>query len=125
MLLVKTFVAPSAIQGLGVFAAQTILEDTPVWRFSNNFDHEWYLHELAHYSPELFEYVKRYGNPVDERGKYLICFDDARFMNHSNKPNISCKVSPNYAIRRIRKGEEIICDYREFVHGFDGFKEKK
>lgn len=38
MLLVPTYVAPSAIQGLGVFAAEPVTEGAPIWRFEPGID---------------------------------------------------------------------------------------
>ena len=51
---------------------------------------------------------------------FILCFDDARFLNHSKKPNIKqSKVGQEIdgveiAARDIKKGEELVCDYNHF-----------
>jgi len=46
--------------------------------------------------------------------------NDLRFINHSCNPNTFMRVLKNrvefYALRRIRKGEELSCDYGETHH---------
>ncbi|MFM7672930.1 MAG: SET domain-containing protein [Bacteroidota bacterium] len=46
--------------------------------------------------------------------------NDIRFINHSCAPNTFMRVLKNrvefYALRRIRKGEELSCDYGETHH---------
>lgn len=46
--------------------------------------------------------------------------NDLRFINHSCAPNTFMRVLKNrvefYALRRIRKGEELSCDYGETHH---------
>ena len=60
---------------------------------------------------------------LDERSeKYIFCLDNARFMNHSEKPNTesvfpaSDHFGHDVASRDIAAGEELTCDYREFDH---------
>ena len=40
MLLIKASIKQSAIHGLGLFAEETILKDTKVWKFSSGLDLE-------------------------------------------------------------------------------------
>ena len=52
-------------------------------------------------------------------GKGVLCADDARFMNHSDRPNTHSGTDERgyvttIASRDIRAGEEITCDYYEF-----------
>lgn len=46
--------------------------------------------------------------------------NDLRFINHSCEPNTFMRVLKNrvefYSLRRIRKGEELSCDYGETHH---------
>ena len=46
--------------------------------------------------------------------------NDIRFINHSCEPNTYMRVLKNrvefYSLRRIRKGEELSCDYGETHH---------
>jgi hypothetical protein len=52
-------------------------------------------------------------------GKYVLCFDDGRFFNHSDSPNVIDGLTPDtaqssIAVRDIFPGEELTCDYRTF-----------
>jgi hypothetical protein len=51
----------------------------------------------------------------DERtGLWVLCSDDARYMNHSDQPNLAIQGEDMHALRDIAAGEELTCDYREF-----------
>jgi hypothetical protein len=51
--------------------------------------------------------------------KYIYCSDNAKYFNHSETPNI--KDSPagqfSVAIRDIKAGEELTCNYNDFFFG--------
>jgi len=50
-------------------------------------------------------------------GKYVLCSDDYRFINHSaDKKKINIESSPynDIALRDIQPGEEFLCDYNKF-----------
>lgn len=121
MLLVRVRVDRSAIHGLGVFAEESIPKDTPVWRFTPGFDLD-VDPELVHAQPEpLRERLLHYGYMDPRLGRYILCCDDARFLNHSDDPNLRPDFSLDrygidVAARDIRLGEELTVDYR-FVEG--------
>jgi uncharacterized protein len=110
MMLVTSYLAPSTIHGFGVFARDNIPANTLMWEFVPGFDIE--------LNPEDFPsparaYIAHYGSKFAPNA-YLLCGDHARFMNHSDNPNMSGAGDQNFAIRDIAAGEEITCDYREF-----------
>ncbi len=120
MLLVKTKIGPSKIHGIGLFADQTILKGTPIWRFTKEMDIKLTEEELQRL-PELarqciLHYC--YHSVVDRT--FVLPFDDARFFNHSPDPNVASVDLPDdpegmeIASREIRPGEELLCDCREF-----------
>ncbi len=121
MLLVRVRVDRSAIHGLGVFALEFIAKDTPVWRFTPGFDLD-VDPELVHAQPEpLRERLLHYGYIDPRFARYILCCDDARFLNHSDAPNLRPDFSldrhgVDVAARDIRPGEELTVDYR-FVEG--------
>ena len=121
MLLVRVRVDRSAIHGLGVFALELIAKDTPVWRFTPGFDLD-VDPESVHIQPEpLRERLLHYGYIDPRLGRYILCCDDARFLNHSDAPNLRPDFSldrygVDIAARAITAGEELTVDYR-FLEG--------
>jgi uncharacterized protein len=118
MLLVKTSLSPSPIHGSGLFAAEDIAKGTDMWTFQEGFDLERTTAEVDALPAVAQEWFKRYGYLDKTLNQWILSFDDARFINHSEEPNMR----PDYkrhrcavgiASRDIKKGEEITVDYRE------------
>src|SRR3954464_12298215 len=87
MLLVPTRLAPSTIHGLGVFALVPIAKGTAVWRFAKGLDME-FGPDIGGELPEhVREFFARYGYLDRNMQRVILCFDDARFVNHSETPN--------------------------------------
>ncbi|HLW66158.1 MAG TPA: SET domain-containing protein-lysine N-methyltransferase [Gemmataceae bacterium] len=116
MLIVRTYLAPSKINGLGVFAREFISAGSVVWEFTPELDLEYRIDVQPR---RVQEYLRHYGSEV-EPGVFLLCGDNARFMNHCENPNISGAENPNIALREIAAGEEITCNYAEFDLAFKG-----
>lgn len=120
MILVKTKLGDSGIEGIGVFADEFIPKGTVVWKFAPGFDLEIKKESLASLSEPAKEQFLKYAYINKKTRKHVLCFDDSRFLNHSEHPNIASAYSPydeeglDIALRDIQKGEEILCDYREF-----------
>ncbi len=128
MLLIKTKIAPSKIDGIGLFADGFIPKGAYIWKFKKEFD----MRVGKEYPDKLQEpaksYFMRYAYQNPKTLNYVLCTDDARFFNHSNTPNTSCVKDPededtaNVAARDIQAGEELTIDYREFdANPFYGF----
>jgi len=113
--MVTTYLKQSEIHGWGVFAKEKIAKGTLMWEFAPGFDLELKLEDF----PPQECYIRHYGS-MTEPEIYLLCGDDARFMNHSENPNVSASGSQNFALRDIEPDEEIVCDYREFDIDFKG-----
>lgn len=128
MLMVKTKIGPSTIQGagLGLFADQDIPKGAVTWRFMPGLDlivPEDTLLQLSEPARAQFLnycYVDKYTK------HFILCFDDERFINHSDQPNIVQTKAENetegfeVAARDIKKGEELFCDYESF--DFDAYR---
>jgi SET domain-containing protein len=120
MLLVKTTLAPSSIEGLGVFAAEGIQAGTVVWKFVPGVDLLLSDEQIARLPNIVAEVCERYAYRHGRMNNYVLCGDDARFVNHSDDPNIMGIYPPgdeqgmDIATRDIQEGEEITCDYRTF-----------
>ena len=114
MLRVPTYIAPSRIAGLGLFAAADLPEGTVIWQFDERADWAIPPEELERFPEPYLSLMRRYLY-LDANGLYILCGDNAKFMNHDEAPNCSDS-DPRFtiAIRGIETGEELTCDYREF-----------
>jgi len=119
MLLVPTSLAPSAIHGLGVFAAAPIARGTPVWRFAKGLDMEFAEDIVPTLPAHVQEFFAHYGYLDRNVQRIILCFDDARFVNHSDAPNVATDYSNDpygldVALRDITTGEELTMNYENF-----------
>lgn len=116
MLIVKTRIARSAIHGYGLFAAERIGRGTPIWRFTSGFDLDLDPACLDTLPALARDYLLHYGY-IDPRLNCLIlCCDDARFMNHCDRPNTFTDYSlddhgVDLAARDIDMDKEIALNY--------------
>lgn len=120
MMTVPTYVGPSAIEGVGIFAAVPIPAGSTVWQLSESLDLLLSDDQLAALPELQRDFIARYGYPHMTRpGLTVLEFDNGRFMNHDPQPNTDF-TSPElgWAIRDIAAGEEITCDYHEFDPSF-------
>jgi hypothetical protein len=122
MMLVRTYVAKSDIEGVGVFAAEFIRRGTPVWQLDIRLDKVIATGDLADYPPHMQEYFTRYSFPhLDMPGHIVVEIDNGRFMNHTLAPNTDfTQFDKGWATRDIHPGEEITCNYHEFDPTFEG-----
>lgn len=103
--------------GMGVFAAKLIPKGTIVWTLD---DLDLVLDEAYIDSLEKIrrEVVYKYAYLYD-KGKYVLCWDHARYVNHSFQPNcVSTAYELDLAARDIYPGEELTSDYAAL--GLDG-----
>lgn len=115
MMRVPVRVRESPIHGLGVFAVAPVPAGTVVWALTPDID--------VVIAPERFDVLTRSPGPEGDflaryayfdraRGAYVLCADDARFMNHAAHPNVGETVADRcVALRDITAGEELTCDY--------------
>lgn len=96
--------------GLGVFATKFIPKGTIVWvldELDMILDEE-YVESL---DPLRKAIVYKYAYQ-DDQSKYVLCWDHARYMNHSFHPNcVSTVYELELASRHIFPGEQLTCDY--------------
>lgn len=120
MLLVHTMIAPSKINGIGLFADQFIPRGTLIWRYTEGFDIKVDKAELEKLSEPAKKQFLKYSYFSRRSDKYVLCFDDARFYNHSESPNVldtdgdQGDEGIDVAARDIYPGEELTCNYRAF-----------
>jgi len=121
MMIVPTYVGPSEIEGVGIFASAQIKAGDPVWILEEKFDLLLPVNELA-FLPEIQrQFIERYGYPHMVRpGIIVLEYDNGRFMNHSDTPNTDFRNAEiAWALRDIGVGEELTCNYSEFNQGFE------
>lgn len=123
MFLVPTYVSRSSIHGHGVFAARAIPAGTLVWEFTEGVDWRIEASTMERF-PEPFQSRLREWSYREESGRYVLCGDNAKFMNHSESPNCDDAGEFTRSLRDIEAGEELTCDYRAFDadvarHGLD------
>lgn len=119
MLLVNTYVAPSRIHGMGLFAAEPIALGAPFWRFEPGFDQGIAAERLAAWPPLTQQHIRWFAYLSQTDGHYILSGDFCCFMNHAEEPNTGAPagVQPpvtTIALRDIAAGEELTCDYFAF-----------
>lgn len=120
MLVVKTKIGQSKIEGIGLFADQFITKGTVTWKFDPKFDIYFDPGEVEEMSELKKDLITHYAYLSKKSGKYVYSIDNTRFANHSTNPNIAEdeKLSQGsveictIAMRDIQIGEEMTIDYR-------------
>lgn len=115
---------PSTIPnvGIGVFALHDIVKDTYMELFLKDFQEE--IHDKKEIPEELQGYCLN-----QEDGK-LLCpkffnrMDIGNYLNHSENPNVRYEKGKGYfSVCDIKKGEEILANYRDLDEPVDTRKE--
>jgi hypothetical protein len=112
------FISPEV--GHGVFATAPLPRGTITWVL-DELDQVLAPEQVARLWPAQRALVERYAY-VDAAGKFVLCWDLGRYVNHGCDPSTR-GAGPwfDVAVRDIRPGEELTCDYAESNIG-DGFR---
>ncbi|HEY8276479.1 MAG TPA: SET domain-containing protein [Methyloceanibacter sp.] len=123
MMLVRSYAAASAIEGLGVFAGEFIPKGTKLWGLDPKFDLFITPEEYEALAPHMQDFVDCYSYPhLELPGIIIVDCDHGKFMNHNESPNTDFTVfDVGFAVVDIAKGDEITCNYFEFDPSFRGF----
>ncbi len=118
-MLVKTRVGPSAIHGLGLFAAQFVARGTPIWRFQPGFDHDFSPEDCAALPALAWEHTRWFCFLSREHGRVILSGDHACFINHSLTPNTGAPPVPTVPMTTVARcdiaaKEEITCNYFDY-----------
>lgn len=112
MLLVKTYVAPSRIHGLGLFAAERIPKGTRIWEFNPVFDRFITKAEFDALPQAARDFLRIYAYAWPKDGDTLLfSADNGHFSNHSDDANTIEEEPYAIAARDILPGEEITSNY--------------
>lgn len=116
MLVIPTYVERSSIDGLGLFAGQDIEEGDVIWFYDPStdlvFDKQTFNQIIELLPKDVSERITRWS--YTRKGTIVLPADNAKFVNHSNHPNIICNGKYDLAVRKILKDEEITNDYKQF-----------
>jgi SET domain-containing protein len=120
MLMVRTKLGLSDIAGIGLFAGEDIPKGRVTWRFMAGFDRLLTQAEIDGLPEPARANLLDHAYLDAASGRFVLCADNARFMNHAEDPNTAGVHEPgqiegyDIAVRDIREGEELTCDYRTF-----------
>jgi SET domain-containing protein len=116
MMTVPCYLAPSKIEGLGVYCRQDIHKGQVIWEHNAMLDVRLPKTEVEKLPPHVREFVDRYAyTDVLDAAMVVLESDEGRFMNHSATPNtLFDGVHHGLALVDIPAGTEITCDYGEF-----------
>jgi len=96
--------------GYGVFATQFIPKGTITW-VRDDLDQTFAQQEILGFRKEYQELLDKY-TFIDRTGNAVLCWDLARYLNHSCNANcLSAGYEFEIAVRDIRAGEELTDDY--------------
>lgn len=130
MLLVETYLSQSPRHGIGLYASKRIPKGTKIWEFTPGFDLELSVQDLAILSKPCLKRVLEYAYFNASKARYILCSDDARFINHSETPNTTdvgfggLSEGETFAAVDIPPYEEITSDYRSFEQADGAFMQQ-
>lgn len=127
MLLVKTTLGVSKINGIGLYADEFIPQGTVIWKFAPGIDLKYTEAEYQQLkSKHDFTTLDKYFYKSLVSGAYILCSDDARFINHSGGANTLDTLEDveglTIAATDIQPGEEITSDYGTFDADFASYE---
>jgi hypothetical protein len=121
MFIINTYIAKSAIEGVGVFTAEPLKKGQRISKFEPDFDRLIPRDDYENAPPYLKALLDRYAFPHPEKPEFIVYeVDNARFMNHSETPNTEFSdFAAGSALRDIAAGEELTCNYNDFFTQYE------
>lgn len=116
---VRCYLAPSIIEGLGVFTTYHISQGEIIWQFDPEFDQVFPIGYPKTQPNHIREFLERYTYVHPNNPRLIVLdSDEGKFMNHDDAPNTDySNPEIGVALRDINAGEELTCDYRQFTIG--------
>lgn len=114
MLKINTVLKESKISGTGCFADEFIEEGQIIWELYPSFDIIINKNKYEELPDIAKKYIDNFAYYNELEGGFILCSDNAKYFNHSEKPNCIAKEFFTVATRNIEKGEEITEDYYNF-----------
>lgn len=112
--LIKIRTGKSRIHGTGLFTVQDLAKGQTVWVHKPGFDLVFSYDRIKKAPRKVQEYMDWFA--YNDGKKFYLDSDSFKYINHSETPNLhsKSKLGPVVALRDIKAGEELTCDYREF-----------
>lgn len=115
LLLIRHFVAPSPIHGLGVHTAVFIPKGAKVWVFHPAIDLVIPRAGIGALPDHVIERIETHGEYLPVQDAFRLGADGDHYMNHCDDPNLENRGDEMFARRDVQVGEELHYDYRETV----------
>lgn len=95
--------------GVGVFATRDLPRGTVVW-VRDPWDREIDPAQVPFLPADLHAFIERYA--YEEEGRLILCWDHARFVNHScEATNLGLDLGFEIVVRDVAAGEQLTDDY--------------
>lgn len=116
MLRIKTYVAPSPIHGLGLFAGQDIAAGEKIWQFDYGVDIMMTVNALKLLPKKAYDHLIKHGwQSITQPNTFFMCSDEFKYANHAAIPNIDDHGdSESIAACDISARTELTVDYSSF-----------
>jgi SET domain-containing protein len=117
MLTVKTYLAPSSIHGIGLFATELIPANSVVWQYNEHIDNiysvEFFLNICSIANQNTIQHLLNCS--YKRSGRYFYVTDNARFIKHSDIANIAFVDDyTEVTLQEIKPNEEMLCNYLSY-----------
>jgi hypothetical protein len=115
MMMVETQLGVSPIHGLGVFLVEPVRRGQLIWRFDSRIDRVFSDAELGEMPERLQDFLRTYSTLHDELKLWVLCGDNGRHFNHSDRPNtqsLGIAFGDDVAAMDLPAGTELTSDYR-------------
>lgn len=112
MFLKKKYIDKSTLNGIGLFAGEVMKKGDILYQHSPNLQLRLSPEEFGALSDDERATFSHYG--YEWKGVWYLDFDDIRFLNHADEPNLLLTNEGIVAARNIAEGEELTQNYRDF-----------
>jgi hypothetical protein len=119
MMTVPCYLAPSRIEGPGVYCREDLRRGQPVWSDDLILDLRAPAAKFGTVPAHMREIPERYTYPDPQRpGFFILEADEGKFMNHAEDPDLDFPDgATGHARRDIPAGTELTCNYGAFGDG--------
>ena len=111
MLLIRTYLKPSQIHGIGLFAVEAVSKGAIIWQFHPKVDNLISFSTFETLPEHTRKTIEHYATKDIQRSVYVLSGDDDRFTNHSLEPNTGLFGDDVVALTHIQADDEITADY--------------